>query len=434
MKKWLFVCFCMGINSLRADPGDLDTSFNSVGFDFYDHSDNDDRAYALATLADDGIAMAGYTDEDGDDNEEFLVQVYTSTGTLQTTFSSDGVATEDFDGYGAKAYDIIRATSGRLLAVGYAKNSKGTARIALARFTRWGGLDSLFSSDGKQTFETSSTAECKAYAVAMDSSNRYIVGGYSKEYGGDQVLLLVRFNSNGSVDTSFGTDGYITEDLGEDATICDVLIDPDSNIVVYAHNNDDEVYLLRYDSDGNLDTSFSSDGILTLTTGDELYAGKMALYATPLSLVDYSYVVCASALIFEDGDFRSVVGVARVSQTGELDTSFADGGYLDDFTCYYTPDDSYAEDIAVDSMGRVLVTGFLTSDSWHYGATLRLRANGTPDLTFGDDGTAWLDTGGGNSNYRGIAFDSHGNILTVGDDFSSTGSNIDTLVVKTQAR
>ncbi len=234
-----------------------------------------------------------------------------------------------------------------------------------------GQLDTSFANGGLLAVPTGKSAE---NAVAIQSDGKIIVAGLGVA-GNAFADTLVRVNTDGTLDTSFGSGGIV--DLSppgqEDITgIFGLAIQPDGKIVAAAAGLIG-VCAVRVDSKGNLDTSFGSNGF-TSNVSLEVGAGNLALQA--------------------DGKILMVAGfgnpslMVRYTSTGQLDTGFGRGGVVN--LDYGVP-----TQIAVQPNGRILVTsgesGKLITTPFpaaQSGAITRYNSNGTVDKTFGAAGMA----------------------------------------------
>jgi uncharacterized delta-60 repeat protein len=156
--------------------------------------------------------------------------------------------------------------------------------FAVARFTTSGALDTSFSGDGIVTTAISSLFDA-ATSVALDSSGRIVVGGYS--LGGvrtndlNRDFVVVRYTTAGVLDTAFSGDGIVTSDLGSlKDTLTSLAIDKNGRIVATgstkAATGNTVIALARYTAAGLLDTSFDTDGIVTTALGT-LYDSASAI-------------------------------------------------------------------------------------------------------------------------------------------------------------
>jgi uncharacterized delta-60 repeat protein len=116
--------------------------------------------------------------------------------------------------------------------------------------------------------------------LAIQSDGKIVVGGTSDKGGGTYVHTLLRFNTDGSLDTTFDTDGIVTTDLSatyNDTTIFYVMLDSDGNIVTVGSGYSglfSYIIVARYTSTGALDSSFDTDGMFSTTL---IVAGALSI-------------------------------------------------------------------------------------------------------------------------------------------------------------
>jgi len=235
--------------------GSLDMSFSGDGKVTTDFSGNLDFGYAIVVQPDGKIAFAGST---MDDSYDFALARYNPNGSLDTSFSGDGKVNTNFSIYSAdNAYGIILQPDGKLVVAG--GTGLGNSNFALARYNPDGSLDTTFNSDGLVTTDFFGHNDY-AYGVVQQSDGKIVAAGYAATSMGSDYAL-VRYNQNGSLDTTFGSNGLVTTDfygLNGDFGKA-VLLMPDNKIVV-AGNSGNNFALARYKPDGNLDTAFDTDG------------------------------------------------------------------------------------------------------------------------------------------------------------------------------
>ena len=182
-------------------------------------------------------------------------------GVLDPTFDSDGKVTTAFGSATDQAHAVAIQSDGKIVAAGYIWNGSNYD-FALARYNTDGSLDASFGSGGKVTTAFGGATD-QAYAIAIQSDGKVLVVG-SASNGSNDDFALARYNSDGSLDASFDSDGRVTTDFGSAADVAyAVAIQSDGKIVVAgsaSNGSNDDFALARYNSDGSLDTSFGSGG------------------------------------------------------------------------------------------------------------------------------------------------------------------------------
>ncbi|MCB0759583.1 MAG: T9SS type A sorting domain-containing protein, partial [Flavobacteriales bacterium] len=168
---------------------------------------------------------------------------------------------------------------GKIVVAGDASNGTDDD-LALARYNTDGSLDNSFSADGKLT-TAFGTGDGSGSAVAIQVDGKIVVAGYASN-GTDDDLALTRYNTNGTLDNSFGMDGKVTTAFGTgDDHGYAVAIQPDGKILVAGdafNGTNYDLALARYNTDGSLDNGFSDDGKVTTAFGtDDEYGSSVAI-------------------------------------------------------------------------------------------------------------------------------------------------------------
>lgn len=342
--------------------GNLDTTFGGDGMITNGFSpDGAAGANALAIDANGKIVVAGYFDPMSPGaGLRFAVARYNANGTLDSTFSGDGMLTTDFTSlFVVKRSAIANAVAvdadGKIVAAGYVALGD-QYQFAVARYNPNGELDTTFSSDGCVTTNFVDGPYEQANAIAIDASGKIVVAGYAT-IGGHKEFALARYNANGTLDTTFGGDGKITTDftglflVKRRAAASAVAIDANGRIVAAGYvgfGTQQQFALARYNHDSTLDTTFAGDGLLTTDFG-----GSEAEGATAIAIdADDKIVVAGSAA---NGSHRKFA-VARYNTDGTLDTSFSSDGRFS--TTFPNTSTCEATAVAIDPNGKIVVAGY----------------------------------------------------------------------------
>jgi uncharacterized delta-60 repeat protein len=239
--------------------GSLDNSFNGDGTVITDFGTNRDHARAVAIATDGAIVAAGSNAVD------FQLARYLPSGALDPAFGTGGKLTTDLGG-GDFVADLAIQPDGAIVAVG----GSGAA-FALARYLPNGTLDPSFSEDGKVTTDLAGGGA--ANAVALQSDGKLVVAGRGPCNPMCRDFALARYNPDGSLDASFDGDGKLTTDFGGDVdAAADVAVASDGKLVAVgrgatAVGQGSGVAVARYHADGSLDSSFDTDGKTIVSGG-----------------------------------------------------------------------------------------------------------------------------------------------------------------------
>jgi len=308
-QSWTGINFDFGL-ARYTSIGALDTTFGSAGTVTTAFGTGNDHAEALGIQTDGKIVVAGYASNGA--NNDFALARYTPTGALDATFGSAGTVTTFFGSGEVRANALGIQSDGKIVAAGYSWNSANYV-FTLARYLTDGNLDTAtFGSAG--TVTTIISTDSFANALGIQADGKIVVGGSSSN-GINYTFGLARYNSNGTPDTTFGSSGITTTTIGTDYdTIYALGIQSDGKIVVagstYTANFD--FVLARYNSNGTLDTTFGSNGITVTVIG--MYSSARAL-----RIQSDGKIVAAG---YTSNGVNADFALARYNSNGALDATF----------------------------------------------------------------------------------------------------------------
>jgi uncharacterized delta-60 repeat protein len=338
--------------------GSLDTTFSNDGIVTTSVDGGYDSATSVTVQADGKILVGGTG------NGFFLVR-YNSDGSLDTTFSSDGIVKAAISGFN-NDHSVTVQADGKILIAGYSIGSNYD--FALARYNSDGSLDTTFGSNGVVTTAIGTSNE-SGESVTVQADGKILVAGFSYISGTNYDFALVRYNSDGSLDTTFSGDGIVTTPI---AAIDDygysVYVQSDGKILLAGYSDNGTNYdfaLVRYNSDGSLDTTFGGDGIVTTAVGTGQDGGYSATVQT-----DGKILVAG----FSIGDFA----VVRYNSDGSLDTSFDSDGKITTAIHDTTFIENGEPVVLMHVSGNIRDTELSAIDNYN-GSTLTLARNGTAD-------------------------------------------------------
>ncbi|WP_303722310.1 hypothetical protein [Malonomonas rubra] len=299
--------------------GSLDTSFDSDGMLTTDVASLNDGGYSVVLQPDGKILVGGYSEVNY--SAQFALLRYNSDGSLDTSFHSDGIVTTDVGILNDYGQSVALQPDGKILFGGYSHNGSNND-MALLRYNSDGSLDTSFSSNGIVTTDISSTNDI-ARSVAIQEDGKILLAGYSN-IGGSNDMALLRYNSDGSLDTSFNGTGIVTTDIGSGDNAYSLALQPgpDGKILLAGYsylNNYSQIALLRYNSDGSLDTSFNTTGFVT-TDINGYYD-----YALSIALQDDGKILVGG---YSDNGSKNDMALLRYNSDGSLDTSFNTTGIV----------------------------------------------------------------------------------------------------------
>jgi len=398
----LFLTAWLALPALAA-PGDLDHTFSG---------DGKVRVGISGGAEDVAIQSDGKIVAVGEGGGHFAIARFNVDGSLDHSFSQDGVAHISAGSGRFDSANAVAIRNGKIVVVGNSvETSPSRHALAILRLNSDGSLDHTFSGDGLQLLRigTASTGE----DVAIQSDGKIVAVGTS-----DDELLVVRRLANGDADHTFSQDGSDrTGFANQDAEARSVAIDPTNGRIVvggllvhsgFIH----DFAFVAYTKTGDLDHTFSGDGVMVRPTSDR--GGLSAI-----AILGNGRIIAAGTT--NAGQPKGQFFVEKFTRAGDFDTSFGggDGQALIGFVKNGNPQDDLATDVKVQSDGKIVVGG--SSNGQHdLFAVARLTANGALDGTFHGGGVTTAFTQDGQSTGLAVNNTSH-KIVLVGIEFPSGG-------------
>jgi uncharacterized delta-60 repeat protein len=332
----------------HAKAGDLDRSFGTGGKVTTDFAGDQDTARALVVQGTKLVAAGSGTAVPGGLGA-FALARYNPDGTLDTTFGTGGKVTTDFPG-GGDANALAVQADGKLVAAG--STEFFAVDFAVARYNPDGSLDTSFGTGGQVVTDVDGTDRASALAL---QGGKLVAGGlsFSATAGTNGDFGLVRYNPDGTLDTSFGAGGKVTTDFVGFTDWAFALAVQGGKLVAAGRagfEGNDDFGLVRYNADGSLDPSFGAGGKVTT---DFARAGGSFDEARALVVQGSKLVAAGNVGPFFD------FGLARYKADGTLDRSFGSGGKV---TTNFAGQTDEAFGLAVQADGRLVAAGFMLSE------------------------------------------------------------------------
>jgi uncharacterized delta-60 repeat protein len=301
----------------NADGG-LDYTFGNnalVKTEFIAFSNEEIKA--LAIQPDGKIIAAGTVGSGAATN--IVVARYAADGSgLDATFGVNGRIIVDFSGTQENVFCMTLLSDGKILVAGSVANGTNTD-IAVIKLTSLGGLDGTFNATGR--FSTNIGAGytyALARGIAIQTDNKIVLGVYANgDFG------IVRLNATGVLDTSFDTDGKVTATFSANTfeEVSGVFVLPDGKIIVSGNTDfvggQDDFAVMRFNTDGSLDNTFGSGG--RTLTGFNINSGDLS---TAMAVYPNGKIVVAGQAGY------GTIALCRFNANGTIDTGFDDDGKI----------------------------------------------------------------------------------------------------------
>jgi uncharacterized delta-60 repeat protein len=386
-----------------AAPGDLDPSFGGDGIVTTAIGPADDFAEGVAVRANGSVVAAGASSDD------FAVARYDKHGNLDPGFGGDGLVTTAVSPGFDEARAVVVQPDGRVVAAGRAFTG-ADQDFALVRYEQDGSLDSSFGGDGIVTTPVSAGTD-EILALGRLAGGKLIAAGRSLD-GTAFDFAVARYLPDGTLDPSFGGDGIVTTAFGAaDDRAFGLSVQRDGKVVVAGHTCTGagcDFALVRYTKAGTLDPSFGGDGTVVTEPGPGS-GGAFAVARAPHGRIVAAGIRCSGV----DCDFA----LTRYTSDGALDPSFGTDGIV---LTSFGPGVDEAFGVAVQPNGKVVAAGRSFSGADYDLAVARYTKDGSLDAGFGSAGTVTTSVGPGDDLAAGLAVRANGDVVVAGSSFNGT--------------
>ncbi len=336
-------------------------------------------------------------------------------GQLDQTFGTGGAVVTNFPTN--NQYDMAKAIAfqkdGKIVVAGY-----GGANVGITRYNSDGTLDTTFGTAGFIIASFSTSFYNTATAVGIQSDGKIVVAGRG-DNGADYDFGIMRFDSLGVLDSTFGTFGKTLTNFGfqyYDKAYA-IAIQNNGKIILGGESNngiDTSFALARY-INGNLDPSFGVNGLVTTDfNGHSDYVNSIAIQS------DGKIIAAGVSLNGANGDFA----LARYDTTGALDNTFGINGKM---TTDFINDNEGAQSVAIKPNGKIVLTGYNRNNNYYDFQTAQYNSNGTLDSSFGSNGGVMTDVLGTDQGYSTL-IQEDGKILVCGT--GGNGTNYNSIVIR----
>ena len=332
----------------------------------------------------------------------------TAPGDLDPTFGGDGVVRTDLTPAEDDGYAVAIQPDGKIVVAGEMGTGGPNARFGIVRYESDGSLDPSFGDgDGKVSIDFTPRDDFP-YAVRIQADGKIVVAGAARYNGPNSRFALARLTSGGSLDPTFGGDGTVTTNLTPSYDWANgMALQPNGKIVVVgsvsAGSDNGKIGVLRYLSDGSLDPAFGGDGIV-LSDPTPTYDDGLAV-----GVEADGQIVVAGGAGFEGPNERFVA--LAYKPHGSLDPAFGGDGMV--FTDL-TPKADVPFGLAIQDDGKIVVAGGAALGPDTRFAVVRYERDGSLDPSLKGDGTVITNITPHDDGAYGVAIDPGGKIVAAG--------------------
>ncbi|HMC09985.1 MAG TPA: hypothetical protein VKH44_01795, partial [Pirellulaceae bacterium] len=368
--------------------------------------------------------------------EVLEVRSLLSAGALDLSFGVGGTGVQLVGtasaAAGEGATSMAITADGKIVVAGSATAGGTGADFALTELNANGSVNTSFGTNGHVVLDIAAGQNDHINSVAIDAFGRIVVAGTTSGPTGAPDAVVMRFNANGSVDTTFGAGGKVifdfNGDVQHDSIANAVTVDASGKIVVAGSarigsggSATTDLAVARFNADGTVDSSFGASGEAIIGFAGGIASGNAVT-------IDASgrIVVAGSA---SAGSFNELAAV-RLTSAGTLDASFGAGGKA----VVNLGHETVATQVAIDASGRIVLGGNSTVSGSTSIVLTRLNANGSVDGSFGAGGVASASfNSGASETLQGLAIDANGNIVAAASLNTGVAGSFDVGVARFSA-
>ncbi len=345
----------------------------------------------------------------------FSISAFSQLGTLDDTYGTNGQTSNSF-GPNCQSYDSEIQPNGKIIIVGNDNSFASGSSCIITRYLPNGTIDNSFGNNGVVSVLIDDY--CTGSAIALQNDGKIVVAGTSyKPAGNNQAseIMVLRLNIDGNLDTTFGTNGITSINLNDSQTINSIAIQSDGKIVAggeienLAISNINTFGLVRFLNNGDIDTTFGTNGY-TCTSG--INGGRIL----DLKLTDDDKIIAVG----NNTPYSTEHLIVKYDSNGNIDNTFGLNGngivqgQINNLSTFTK---------CVIKNNAIYVSG-ATSNSKYNALIAKYNLDGMLDSNFGNNGLIVKDFGTNLSSFANdLNFDSNNNLL-VGYSYGST-SNYD---------
>lgn len=376
-----------------AQGGFIDNSFSQDGRAIFFLDSMEGAASVVRTQPDGKIVVAGY-------DANVSVFRFNTDGAVDSAFGINGFAEIVLNGMHSVATGLSILDDGKILLSGY-DNVGGHYDYFLIRLNSDGSLDNSFDGDGIVMFDFNGGSNDNAVGHVVQTNGKIVLSGtYYHISNPDQDIALVRFNSDGSLDSTFGINGITITDFNEDFAN-GIEIQPDDKIITVGSwrvtGGEQKFSIIRHNQDGDLDSTFGLNGITTYSIDSTDHSAEAARIQSDSKIVVVGWNSSGSY-----GHF-----VIRLNVNGSIDSTFGVNGLTTT-----SPNFNSSDDLAIQTDGKIIVIGTNYFDDDF--SAIRLNSDGSLDQSFANSGFIQTDFFGGADYAKSVCLQDDGRVLIAG--------------------
>ncbi len=405
----------LSFSLLIAQPVSPDLSFGNDGVFRLNFPGFSAYASNLVIQADDKIIVGGGFITDSADEVFGWIRLHPD-GRLDSSLNGNGIVSSLVGTRGSSS-NIALQNDGKVVLAG--NSDDGTSfNFTIIRYHPDGALDSSFAGDGVLITDVSSTQTERLTDMILQSDGKILAGGFVR-MGSKDNIVIIRYLTDGSPDSSFGENGILVIDLFQsNNTLLSLLAQPDGKILAAGRTAIDSVpsvdlFVMRYLPNGVPDSTFGQFGYVTTSMVSSSSLGSFDQIEAMALQPDGKIVAVGY------GGLPGRALLLRLLPDGRPDSTFADRGLI--LAELDSMESERLISVLIQNDGKIIVGGFLDNYSISGSPIFaRLLENGSMDSTFGIDGIVLPDFYMPGAVITSVNLQGDGKLLVTGVGWDST--------------
>jgi uncharacterized delta-60 repeat protein len=407
----LAIGLMLGANLAHAQAGSLDTTFGMGGIVTTSFADGVAGVGAFEQSNGDIVAVAQVNFVNNVGTGIGLVR-YTSAGELDTTFGTNGITVTTFAGIAFDPFGFAVQKNGDILIGGVATTTSGLNKFGLARYTSNGVLDTTFGTKGLVITKVGTRSDAPS-AMLLQPNGQIVMGGFEVAEGNiPGMMSLVRYNANGTLDTTFGKGGISLASvtfLGPETL---ALLSNGDYLAVGQNESGNTGIVAEFSSKGVLLSKVTSAKVVAALSSSQSAVPNVMFQSPTVFQPNGHYVVATTICTFHSECRGTKFAVNRFLETGNTDTTF--DATVESFDPTQTT--SVVQTVALQANGQIVVGGLINQDAPIVGGLVRLDSNGELDTTFGTvDSFDVCCSVTSDQTFSGLLIQTDGKIVAIGE-------------------
>jgi uncharacterized delta-60 repeat protein len=413
MKYFIQLLAFFIVVNLHAQPGSLDHSFGNAGIALGSFPTNYNTGSGIYQQNDGKLLNVGFVSMDTS-TDDFYVLRYLADGTRDSAFGTNGAVTGAIGSSDDQAFDVIQQADGKILVVGSFDNPL-ERDVFIRRYDSTGVLDTGFANGGMVITDFQNGSDDGGLRVRIQPDGKILVCGPTTEtVNYTTAIMLLRYNPDGTLDSTFGNGGKISfSQLAGDQFCSQFVLQPDGKILIVGAtdgtNGMSDILALRFLPDGSLDNSFNGDGIFTYDSGDDDEGWAIALQP------DGKILIGGLGITINGYDDL----LLRLDSSGYPDSSFNSTGIV---TKDHNLSEDYITSVLIQPDGKIITVG-QSYDMFELVSLTRYLINGVEDNSFGNGGSILVSLGNDDSYSTSAILQTDNRIVITGSIETTSTSN-----------